>query len=295
MKLEVEVKFIKNKMKKNVLALDIGGTKIFCGRYDENLNLEDFFEQPTEAQSSKEKTLENILKTIQKVRNEETQSIGISWAGMVNGNKGKILKAPNIPNLDNFKICEFLEKETGLKTFLKNDSQLFALAEQKESAPKSTSFLGLIVGTGVGSGIILNGKIFSGNTGFAGEVGHIIVGKNEIENIISGPAIAKVLQTTNLQEISVDLKNKKEISKKIKPQIEAFGIFLASISLIINPEKIVIGGGAGIHFWQNFKSEILKVAEEKLQKYPVKIDLEFSELKNAGARGAAILAWEGGR
>ncbi len=273
----------------NVIALDIGGTKIYAARYNKQLQIEAEIKVPTEAKSDQKNVCKNILSAIDQVRNNDTKAIGVSWAGFVDSKNGIILKAPNIPALNNFGITQFLKNETNIPTFLENDARCFALAQQKKSFPESDVLIGIIIGTGVGTGIIINEEPFGGSHGSAGEIGHIQIHGSEVEEHLAGPGLQKLLGVDQLSLID-DHTNDPEIIKKIEPKLEIMTDWLSYIVLAFDPKKIVIGGGAGKHFWSHFEEQIIKRTNQKLEKYPVSLDLAFSKLKNAGADGAATLA-----
>ncbi len=277
----------------NVLGIDIGGTKIFVGRYNQNLELEAQTIHLTEADKGKDAILQNLTQAINEVQNDQTQCIGISWAGFVDTKKGIIEKAPNIPALNYFELPTYLEKTTGCSAVIGNDARLFAFGEAKTQTPTPDVLLGIIIGTGVGSGLILEGKIFKGAHNFAGEIGHERLGGEEIETLIAGPGLQKFLGLNRLSEIDVSIETEKEkILKKIDLQFQTLCQWLANICLAFDPKEIVIGGGAGLHFWNHFETEIIENTNKKLKGYPLKLNLRFSKLENAGAIGAASLAWE---
>lgn len=271
----------------NVLGLDVGGTKIFAGRYGEDLTLEAETKVPTHADQEQAMILQQLLTAIEAVRNEETKAIGLAWAGFVNPETGKILNAPNIPALNGFNVAEFLTEKTGLPCQLENDARCFALGEYLALKPAPKVCLGLILGTGVGSGLIINGQIFHGASGSAGEVGHITINQAEIEAQVAAPALKTqfaVSQLTDLDRLSVT---------DIDVPLQALVCWLETLLLAYDPDRIVIGGGAGVHFWAHYKSEIIELLNKKVDQYPIKFELHFSERKNAGAEGAAWLAING--
>ena len=269
----------------NVIGLDIGGTKIFAGRYNNLSHLEVEAQEPTLADQPQQATLENILQTIEAVRNENTKAIGISWAGFVDSSTGTILKAPNIPSLDGFYLTQYITQHTGLPAYLENDARLFAYAESHKHHHPPV-FLGIIIGTGVGSGIILNGEILHGFNNAAGEIGHTLLHGQTIESIIAGPSLEAKLDVEQLSKADI-----KTHAPLIKMAQKDLCDWLANLVLTFDPSHIVIGGGAGIHFWSQFKDEISQQTNERLKDFPVSLNLSFSKLKNAGAQGAATLAW----
>lgn len=135
---------------------------------------------------------------------KDIDGIGISCGGPLNSNTGFILSPPNLPGWDNIPIVEMAEKRFGKKALLENDANACAVAEWKYGAGKGCqNIIFLTFGTGMGAGLILNGKLYSGANGFAGEVGHVRLadagpvgyGKaGSFEGFCSGGGIAQLAQ-----------------------------------------------------------------------------------------------------
>lgn len=275
----------------NTLGIDIGGTKIYVGRYNQQLEIEAETRIPTEADKARKHTLSNLLKAINEVKNDQTQSIGIAWAGFVDIKHGKVIKAPNVPHLDNFRLCDYIMERTGLKCIIENDARAFAYGAKIKVVPQSQLCLGLIIGTGVGGGIIYNHEIFYGAHGYAGEVGHMIMQQKEVEAWLAGPGLKNQLGLGAETNFSTILPQKKQaLTPQIENALSVFSQWLSALVLSLNPDKVIIGGGTGIHFWQYFKAEILARTEAQLQTYPHEFDLLFYDDSNAGAAGAAALS-----
>lgn len=154
------------------IGIDIGGTKCAVVKADDNGQITEKKAFPTE---SFDKTLEKILKTSDELTaSDKIRSIGISCGGPLDSNKGIIMSPPNLPGWDDVHITEILEKRYGAKAYLQNDANACALAEWKFGAGKGASnMVFLTFGTGLGAGLILNGSIYDGTNGLAGEAGHI--------------------------------------------------------------------------------------------------------------------------
>lgn len=154
------------------IGIDIGGTKCAVVKADDNGQITEKKAFPTE---NFDKTLEKILKTADELTaSDKIRSIGISCGGPLDSNKGIIMSPPNLPGWDDVHITEILEKRYGTKAYLQNDANACALAEWKFGAGKGASnMVFLTFGTGLGAGLILNGSIYDGTNGLAGEAGHI--------------------------------------------------------------------------------------------------------------------------
>ncbi|NSW92853.1 MAG: ROK family protein [Firmicutes bacterium] len=214
-----------------VLGVDIGGTKcaVIFGRvnYSENniINSIDIIDKavfPTEAEKGPEQTINRIIKEIdlmmakQKFQALQFEAIGISCGGPLDSKKGIIMSPPNLYGWDNIKIVEILEKRFGIKTKLQNDANACALAEWKFGAAKGyENIIFLTFGTGMGAGLILNGRLYTGTNDMAGEVGHIRLENNgpvgygksgSFEGFCSGGGIAQLAKTRVLEKLQVGKK-----------------------------------------------------------------------------------------
>jgi len=274
----------------NTLGVDIGGTKIYVARYNANMKLEAETKVLTQADKPKEETLNNLIQAIEEVRDENTKSVGIAWAGFVDSEKGRIVKAPNVPNLDGFALCEYITDKIKLPSFIENDARAFAFGARQSVEPNSKITLGIILGTGVGSGIVIEGQILKGAHGYAGEIGHMVVQQKEIEAWLSGPGIKKHLGLDASTQFSEILpKQKQSLLPPLENHLNIFAQWLSGLVLTFDPDTIILGGGAARYFWQHFEAEIINRTNDQLENYPHDFQLHFYNQNNAGAAGAAAL------
>ncbi|MBQ8356513.1 MAG: ROK family protein [Clostridia bacterium] len=154
---------------KMYIGVDIGGTKTAVVKGDETGRI---LEKVKFATTGVEETLRRILAEVKRMG--EATAIGVSCGGPLDSEKGLILSPPNLPGWDRIPITELLTKETGIPAYLQNDADACALAEWRFGAGKGTrNMIFLTFGTGMGAGLILNGALYGGSCGRAGEVGHI--------------------------------------------------------------------------------------------------------------------------
>ncbi len=255
------------------IGIDIGGTKcaVVKAAHDGKVIEKEKFKTSDFAS-----TLENILKVTDRViGKDKADAIGISCGGPLDSKKGVIMSPPNLPGWDDVHITEILQKRYGVKAYLQNDANACALAEWKFGAGKGTeNMVFLTFGTGLGAGLILNGHLYDGTCGMAGEVGHIRLdsfgpvgfGKSgSFEGFCSGSGIAQLGKTRALELFqmgkqpsfcesrdSIDGINAKIIADRADEGYEDakevyslcgeyLGRGLAVIVDILNPEAIVIG------------------------------------------------------
>lgn len=151
------------------VGIDIGGTKCAVIKSDENGKIIDKIRFET---TDKDETLSRIFDAVERMG--ECKGIGISCGGPLDEEKGLILSPPNLPGWDEVHIVEMLEARFGVPAKICNDANACAIAEWKFGAGKGTkNMIFMTFGTGLGAGLILDGKLYSGSCGFAGEIGHI--------------------------------------------------------------------------------------------------------------------------
>lgn len=268
----------------NILGFDIGGTKcaVVLGKTDcveTGIEIADKLAFPTEV--GPEKTIEKLFETAHQVleRNNLTTDdiigIGISCGGPLDSKNGIILSPPNLPGWDEIHIVEMTEKHFGVKAFVQNDANACAMAEWKYGAGKGyDNVIFFTFGTGMGAGLILDGRLYSGTTDLAGEVGHIRLSERgpvgfgkegSFEGWCSGGGIAQVGQIYARKRIqmgekvaycasladlpSVTAKNIAEAAHNgdetaievYKTISEYLGRGLSTIIDILNPQVIILG------------------------------------------------------
>lgn len=252
-------------------GIDMGGTKMEGAILRSAENPEVLFRDrvPTEADNGYEHILSQVKKLVDmmiKHAGYKPDVIGVGTPGVHDPKLGT-MKNCNAVVMNGKPMKADLEKLLGLKLEMANDADCFALAETKlgvvkESYPDAKVVFGVIMGTGVGGGIVVDGKAIIGLHGIAGEWGHNFLdesggpcycGKSGcIENVISGPALEKYYfnETGNrkpLKDIVALAESKVDptAQKTIQRLIHFYGLALSTIVNILDPDVIVIGGGVG--------------------------------------------------
>jgi glucokinase len=261
------------------LGLDIGGTKcaVVVGDASFSIKKKIFFDTRTERGyhdilAEFKKHIKSILTDFP---DQKLKRIGISCGGPLDSKKGMIYSPPNLPGWDNVPITKIFSDEFGVETAIQNDANACALAEWLMGAGKGTSnMIFLTFGTGMGSGLILNGKLYSGTNDLGGEVGHIRLNKTgpigfgkagSFEGFCSGGGIAQLAKSMVTERLNnhqtVDFCNSLEKVNEIDTKMVALaanagdpvayeiikisagylGQGLAILIDILNPECIVIG------------------------------------------------------
>jgi glucokinase len=262
-----------------IVGVDLGGTKIragLIGRFDVKKEITLL----TNAKQGKNKILKTLFEAIDYVFQDDVKEIGIAVAGNTDGRK--IIEATNIKSLNNLNLSQIISKKYGIKSFLENDANAFALAEYhflKKKNPKLRNIVGITLGTGVGGGIIIDGEIYRGSFYSAGEIGHMSIASNGIkcscgnydcfEVYCNGKALEryyyeftkKKLQSTM---ITNSLSKDKNALKAVYEYSKYLGIGLVNIANIFSPDYIVIGGGI------SKLNEIYKPAIKHFKKYAIR-------------------------
>jgi glucokinase len=256
------------------IGIDIGGTKISAGVADSSGNLIDSSRCSTPAEGGKEliSSVVNLIKELNK--KHEIKGIGISIAALISSDYGTIVGAPNIANLSKLNFVNEIKEEFKLPIIVENDANAAIWAEFKFGNAKGLNpVMFFIIGTGVGGGLVIDGKLFRGTNGIGAEFGHMCVvqdgllcgcgSKGCIEQYASGGALlryAKEAIATNpvkgkeILDLADGTLTGSALTKAAKAgnevaisafnkQADWFGQACASYTLILDPQAIVIGGG----------------------------------------------------
>ena len=309
------------------IGIDLGGTKILTAIVDRtNGEIISSVKKKTKKDKGIEKIIKKIINSINEVLEasdkqiEEIDTIGIGAAGQVNREDGIIINAPNI-DCRELNIKEILEKEFNKPVLLGNDVEIATIGEMYFGAGKEEKdFVCIFVGTGIGSGIVQNGKLRYGTTGTAGEIGHIIVdvggrpcgcgGCGCLEAYASRLAIEKRIigalkkgRKSDIENYLVEdkpiktsmirksLENNDElVTQIINEASEYLASGLASIINFYNPALIILGGGLmnAVDYFYKHSTEIAKI--KALPTPAVNIRFAKAQLGDfSGVIGAALL------
>ena len=250
----------------NLLGFDIGGTKcaVIYGQGDaDNVEIIEKIKMPTDLSITPEEMIQRLIDAAKKF--PKPDYTGVSCGGPLSSETGVIMGPPNLPGWDDVHIVEILEKEYGVPSGLQNDANACALAEWRYGAGRGTKNMAFLTfGTGLGAGLILDGRLYAGTNDNAGECGHIRLadegpvgfGKaGSFEGFCSGGGIAqigKALGEKNPQCAFYDDYTAKAIGdaaeagdetalEVYKISGEMLGRGLSILIDLLNPQKIVIG------------------------------------------------------
>lgn len=298
--------------KKLLWGFDLGGTKIEGAVLDRDYNVLVRKRIPTGAENGYEFVLNQIKTLLDDLSNEvgtHPSKIGIGTPGTTDPQTG-LLKNCNAQSINGNPFLNDLQKMLGIDVKMANDANCFALAEAvmgavPEKHPDAKVVFGVIMGTGVGGGIVVNGKVINGRQGIGGEWGHTFLNEEAgkcycgdtgcTERLIAGPHLERYYE-----EITGTKKSLKEIyqlykdgadanaTKTIDRLIHYFGLGLSNIVNVLDPDVIVLGGGV------SNLDVLYKEGVESVKKHVFNTTFDTPIIKprlgdSAGVFGAALL------
>lgn len=313
-----------------IVGVDLGGTKILAGIFTPQLHFLQSSKLSTKSERGFDTVVQRIARCVLDALDEadltpkQVSALGIGAPGAVNPNKGEVIFAPNL-GWENAPLQKELEKILGIPVFVENDCNVSALGiYEVELKRKHQNILGIFLGTGIGGGLIIDGKLFSGFNRTAGEIGHMVIDATGprcgcgssgcFEALASRTAIfrelalrvqegEKTLLTEFLQpgELITHLKSgdlrkalrrgDKLTERVIKKAAEYTGIAVANLANILGPEVVVLGGGVINALESEMMSTIVETAQEYAMPGVLKgVQIIASSLGDqAGINGAAVL------
>ena len=318
-----------NDKKDCVIGVDFGGTKILAGVFDAKFECIGRARVSTKADRGTDEVIGRIARCVREAVDEcdldlkEIKTIGIGAPGAVDSESGKVIFAPNL-GWNDVPLKKELEKLLERPVFLENDCNVCTLGVYEvELKAKPRNVVGIFLGTGIGGGLILEGKLYSGFNRTAGEIGHMVLevsgpkcgcgNKGCFEALASRTAIFRKIkeavkegQKTLLTEMlgpeledlrSGDLRKAikrgdKFVEHIVEEAAEYTGIAVSNLINILNPEVVVIGGG----LMEQLEDEMLAIIVETAMDYAMPgttkgIEIIATRLgDDAGITGGAVLA-----
>ena len=318
-----------NDKKDYVIGVDFGGTKILAGVFDAKFECIGRARVSTKADRGTEEVIGRIARCVREAVDEcdldlnQIKIIGIGAPGAVDSESGKVIFAPNL-GWNDVPLKKELEKLLERPVFLENDCNVCTLGVYEvELKAKPRDVVGIFLGTGIGGGLILEGKLYSGFNRTAGEIGHMVLevsgpkcgcgNKGCFEALASRTAIFRKIkeavkegQKTLLTEMlgpeledlrSGDLRKAikrgdKFVEHIVEEAAEYTGIAVSNLINILNPEVVVIGGG----LMEQLEDEMLAIIVETAMDYAMPgttkgIEIIATRLgDDAGITGGAVLA-----
>ena len=313
------------------LGIDLGGTKILTSVINPQGEMLSRDHSITPAAKGPEGVIQAILESAERalagasIGMDGVSAVGVGAPGLADTEAGILYTSPNLPGWEDVPLRDILQERFKKKAFLINDGNAAALGEYYFGAARGIShFIYVTISTGIGGGIVVDGKILKGSRGLAGEVGHMTIAdegplchcgnRGCWEALASGTALAKAAQKRietgaetailSFAEGSVDKVTAQTVqtaaekgdplaNELILKTAYYFGVGLANLVNIFNPEMIVIGGGLS-----NMGDRLLKPAYQGAEERA--FDRSFRMVRfvqaalgrNSGVLGAAAFAFE---
>jgi glucokinase len=314
-----------------VLGIDIGGTKIAAGLFDRKGSFLGRSISTSHSCASPDQVVDAVIKLVSTLLADRSVShlgikgAGVGCSGHVNFENGVVLTNSNLPDWDNYPLRDILTRGLGLPIVLDNDANCAAWGEFCFGAGRGSRHMVYVTfSTGCGMGIIIDGKLYRGATGTAGEIGHTVVnpdgplctcGKRGcLMSYACGMALDRMAreciecgEDTLLRELCGDCPQQIQAEqiaaaarqgdatalRLLETAGRYFGVGLSTIVQVLNPDTIVIGGGL-THIGSFLLDPCIQALRENV--HPVLADsarIVLSKLWNdAGVMGAGALAWE---
>ncbi|KMQ32169.1 ROK family protein [Bacillus cereus] len=305
---------------KYVYAMDIGGTHVRVALISlQQGRIFDFCYLPYQEKQVLSEVLDIYIDQLEKlpIRCEISQKdvigIGVSFPGLIDRNTGSVVTWPNRPMWEGFRLAEYLENKLQLTVVIEEDANAIAFGEVKYGQYETDSLLSVVIGTGIGSGLIINGELFSG-LGWSGEIGHTrIIPKGGpvcvcgqegcLQALASGEAILNAArEKVKASEMSVHLESGYDVSylayngsewatEIFEKSADWLALGIANVIRMYDVKKIILGGGvmeAGELIYEPF----IKSLHSYLEGWPrvKEIQVEISSLgAQAGIFGAAAI------
>ena len=317
-----------------VLAVDLGGTKIATTLITPQGEVLSREYSPTLAEEGVDAVIGRILAIgsalLRGARLPYTSlsGIAIAAAGAIDSQKGIVTDSPNLPGWHNIPLKAEIEKATGTRTFVINDATAAALGEHRFGAGRGVNnLIYLTVSTGIGGGIIIDGKLYSGVSGSAGELGHMTIDLNGprcacgnigcLEVMASGKAVAREAQRliahgartvildlaegdaqyVTAQTVATAAHKGDQVALSIVDRAATYlGVGMVNLVNIFNPEMIIVGGGMG-KMGEMLLKPARRVVAERAFRFPASVvRIVSSELgDNSGVFGAVAFVADADR
>jgi glucokinase len=308
-----------------LIGVDVGGTKVAVAALEDE-TMSDPSVQPTQATSA-DGLVDEIVATVESVRNARTQGVGVGVPSVVEFATGRVRSSVNL-HLADFDLRDVLQDRLGLPVFVDNDATVAALSEAFDEGGRALvqNLVMFTVGTGIGGGLVLGGRVYRGSTGAAGELGHTLIGasfgegppaagrfpqRGSLEALAAGRVLDHIgadvaaqrpdskLGTLAAQGDHVDGRDVVRAAHEGDPDAigalrvlgERLGVGIANAINTFDPDEVVVGGGVSVA-----GELLLGPAREVARAFALPGVGERTEIRlarhgrDAGVRGAALLA-----
>lgn len=272
-----------------IIGVDIGGTKIHVGVVENSVVVKEL-KIPTPSSASKQHIIAALITAIEELAGSNFDGIGIGVPGLVDDEKGIIYNLVNIPSWKEVHLKKQLEEHFGKPVRITNDANAFALGEKIFGKAKPfRNVVGITLGSGLGAGIIINNKLYSGAFSSAGELGGVSYLNETVEDYCSGKFFINFHQMTGQQLHEMAQRGDETALRIFSEYGHHLGNALTTTLFLLSPEAIIFGGSVSRSF-QYFEKALL----ESLDGFPFKnvrnqLVVSVSENLNTAILGSAAL------
>jgi glucokinase len=273
----------------NIIGVDLGGTNIRAGKVLKQTIIQTT-KTSTPSLGTVDEVLEKMFPVIDGCFDENTKSIGVGVPSVVDVEKGIVYDVINIPSWKVVPLKEILEKHYKVPVYINNDANCFALGEKYYGKAKSCkSIVGLTIGTGMGSGLIFNGKLYEGINCGAGEFGNIPYLNSNYEHYCSGQFFDEEKMVSAVDTFHLAQQGDKKSLQMFAEFGFHMGQAIKSILYAYDPEIIILGGSL-TKSYEYFKSSMFEAIQDfAYRNVLTNLKIEVSELEHSAIYGAAAL------
>jgi len=275
--------------KQSIIGVDLGGSNVRVGKVKDN-ELKMHAAAAISSEEPEDVVMQEITDTIDQVFDKDVFSIGVGVPSVVDVDKGIVYSAANIPSWKKVYLKDRLEEKYGVPVFVNNDANCFALGEcYFGKARDYKNIVGLIVGTGLGAGVIIDKRLYSGSNCGAGEFGHIPYKDHDFEYYCSGQRFSREYGIDGQVLFDRAQKGDAEALRIFETFGRDLGNAVLAILYSVDPEIIVFGGSVSnaFPFFEKGMRETLRAF--KYRHALERLVMERSEIKEIAILGAAAL------
>ncbi len=272
------------------IGVDIGGTKITAINM-KNHETQKHAKNDTGAERPLQEIMESLFATIKEVWTDNVKAIGIGVPGILDVDQGIIISINNIKSFTGLELKSEVEKKFGVPVYVNNDANCFALSEAFFGAGVGyKNIVGITLGTGLGGGVVINSKVYSGNLGAAGEFGCIPYLDSTFEEYCGSRFFVNNYQKTGEELYDLAESGDTDALKAFDTFGHHLGKLITHVMFFIAPQAVIIGGSISSAF-KYFKPALDKMLDEfSIPVIAEHVKIYPAELKDSGVLGAAALA-----
>ena len=273
-----------------LIGVDLGATNVRSARIEDG-SVAQLESAPIRNTTEPQDLIDQLIRQLEQVVTSETKSIGIGVPSVVDPVRGIVYDVQNIPSWKEVPLASILSDRFGIPVYINNDANCFALGEKYFGAGRNVnSMVCLILGTGFGSGLILNGKLYSGAHCGAGEVGMLPYKDSIFEYYCSGQFFERQYSKRGPEVYQKALNGDAESLRLFAEFGTHVGEGIKAVLYAYDPDLIVLGGSisSALHL---FKSSMMEAIQDFAYNNVMQtLRIEVSQVEHAGVLGAAALA-----